>query len=329
MKFCLLIIALFLTACGGAATNQSSTANQSAPAASPAASDSPERTSVHPPGAPKQAPDTGLETQFAEIAKEAKGKVGVAAVVLETGENASLNGGEKFAMQSVYKVPISMAVMQQVDAGKFKPDQPIEITKEDFVSAGQRSPIRDQFPDGASLPLWHVIEYAIGESDGTASDVLLRLLGGPAEAQKYIDSIGVKDLAIKNTEKEFAKDWKVQFENSATPAAAVNLLTELYTGTSLDRERSKLILDFMNESRPGPNRIRGLLPQESYVAHKTGTSGTKEGITAATNDIGIIALPNGKYMAIAIFVGDSPADEKTRESVIAKIAKAAWDKWSK
>ena len=52
------------------------------------------------------------------------------------------------------------------------------------------------------------------------------------------------------------------------------------------------------------------------------------GVTAATNDIGIITLPNGKMFAIAVFVSDSPADEKTREEVIAKIAKTVWDKWS-
>ena len=66
----------------------------------------------------------------------------------------------------------------------------------------------------------------------------------------------------------------------------------------------------------------------TIVAHKTGTGGTQNGITGATNDIGIITMPNGKHLAIAVFVSDSPADEKTREAVIAKIAKACWDRWS-
>jgi len=86
-------------------------------------------------------------------------------------------------------------------------------------------------------------------------------------------------------------------------------------------------MDFMNESAPGQNRLRGMLPDTAYVAHKTGTSGTRDGVTAATNDIGLIVLPNGRYMAIAVFVGDSRADQARREAVIAKIAKAAWDKW--
>ena len=81
----------------------------------------------------------------------------------------------------------------------------------------------------------------------------------------------------------------------------------------------------MIESTPGPKRLKGLLPAGTIVAHKTGTSGTEKEITAATNDIGIITLPDGRHVAIAVFVSDSPADVATREAVIAKIAKAVFD----
>jgi beta-lactamase class A len=84
----------------------------------------------------------------------------------------------------------------------------------------------------------------------------------------------------------------------------------------------------MTESTPGARRLKGLLPVGANVAHKTGTSGIENGITAATNDIGIITLPNGRHLAIAVFVADSPADEATREGVIAKIAKAVWEKFA-
>jgi beta-lactamase class A len=84
----------------------------------------------------------------------------------------------------------------------------------------------------------------------------------------------------------------------------------------------------MIESTPGAKRLKGLLPAGAVVAHKTGTSGAQKGITAATNDIGIITLPNGKHLAIAVFVSDSPADEATREGVIAKVAQAVWDKFA-
>ena len=75
---------------------------------------------------------------------------------------------------------------------------------------------------------------------------------------------------------------------------------------------------------PG-DRQKGNLPVGTIVMHKTGTSGTRGGVTFATNDIGLITLPDGRRLAIAVFVTDSTADDDTRDAVIARIAKAAYD----
>jgi beta-lactamase class A len=83
----------------------------------------------------------------------------------------------------------------------------------------------------------------------------------------------------------------------------------------------------MQESQTGRNRIRNLLPEGTTVADKTGTSWTRNGRTAATNDIGLITLPDGRHLALAIFVADSTAPDAIREKVIARIARAAWDQW--
>ena len=88
-----------------------------------------------------------------------------------------------------------------------------------------------------------------------------------------------------------------------------------------------MLLELLVNSRPGAKRIKGLLPAGTVVAHKTGTSATIKGVTSATNDVGIITLPDGSQLAIVVFVSDTRADEKTREEVIAKIAEAAWNCW--
>src|SRR5439155_24440591 len=110
-----------------------------------------------------------LQNEIEQIALAAKGRVGVAAVVLDTGETVSLNPHDHFPMQSVYKLPIGMAVMKQVDAGKLKLDQKVPVTKSDFVRIGQHSPIRDKNPNGAELTVSDLLRFAISESDGTAS----------------------------------------------------------------------------------------------------------------------------------------------------------------
>ncbi|HLA95629.1 MAG TPA: class A beta-lactamase [Pyrinomonadaceae bacterium] len=272
--------------------------------------------------------DDELQQQIVEIAKEANGKVGVYALLIEQDRSISLNGNERFAMQSVVKLPISMAVLKQVDEGKLKLDQKIQLTKDDFVPSNMRSPIRDKNPNGAEITIQELIRFAISESDGTAADVLQRVAGGAKGVQEYI-APGRLAMNVKYSHKEFGRDWQFQYENWCSPEAAVMLLDILFHGEGGTKSNADLLLKFMTESNNPPNRIKGMLPPGTVVAHKTGTSGTRDGLTAATNDIGLIYLPNGQTLAIAIFVGDSTADEKTREAIIAKIAKAVWDKWSK
>lgn len=272
--------------------------------------------------------DPKLQTEIEQIAAAAKGHVGVAALVLETGETASLNSHDHFPMQSVYKLPIGMAVMKLVDAGTVKLDQKVPFTKTDFVRAGQYSPIRDQNPNGAEMTVSELLGWMIMESDGTASDVLMKLAGGAGAVQADLNELKVSDWMVLNTEKEIGKDWETQYRNWATPAAAVELLRALQERRGLSESSQTFLLKLMADSTRGPKRLKGLLPPGTVVAHKTGTSGAQKGLTAATNDIGVITLPNGHHLAIAVFVSDSPVDEATRELVIAKVAKAAWDKWS-
>jgi beta-lactamase class A len=72
-------------------------------------------------------------------------------------------------------------------------------------------------------------------------------------------------------------------------------------------------------------RLNKLLPRNTIVAHKAGTSDVDNGLAHATNDIGLISLPNGQKLAIAVFITDSTADEAMRDGVIARIARAAYD----
>jgi beta-lactamase class A len=278
---------------------------------------------------PVSSPDSGLNPKLAEqinqIAAESKGKVGVSVMALETGEIlASLNPQERFPMQSVYKLPISMAVMKQVEAGKFKLSDKIEVQKSEMIGRRAHSPIRDRHPNGTSVTIEQLMWFAIGESDGTASDVLMRIAGGPSAIQAYLTELGIKDMIVLDTEQTFSRNNTAQYRNWTTPEAAVALLRALYERRGLSEANQALLLKFMTESKPGKKRLKGMLPEGTLVAHKTGTSGTDKGVTAATNDIGIITLPNGKRVAIAVFVSESPADEATREGVIAKIALAAF-----
>ena len=83
-----------------------------------------------------EAAPQSLGERWRAIAAEARGRVGVAAAIIESGETAEMNGAEHFPMQSVYKLPISMAVLQLVDAGKLSLEKSVEVRPGGFYSGG-------------------------------------------------------------------------------------------------------------------------------------------------------------------------------------------------
>jgi beta-lactamase class A len=281
----------------------------------------------NPPTTTRQScPPSQLIEDVKKIAAITHGPVGAAFALLETGESVSLEGTRYFPTQSAYKFPIAILVLRQVDAGSLKLDQRIAITPKDFVSDREFT-IRREYPQGTELTIRELLRFMVSESDGTACDVLLRLIGGPEVATKSLRELGIENFIIARYEKEMFETPSVRYENRATPEGAVKVLKLLQTGKIVSDANRDLLLDLMINSRPGPKRLKGLLPPGTVVAHKTGTSATINGITSATNDIGIITLPDGTHLVIAVFVSDTKANLPTREGVIARIAEAAWKCW--
>jgi beta-lactamase class A len=105
----------------------------------------------------------------------------------------------------------------------------------------------------------------------------------------------------------------------------VALLRLLADRSPLSPQHTQLLLGWMTASHTGDHRIRALLPPGTVVADKTGTSGSARNFTNATNDVGLITLPDGRKLAIAILVADAAAPPAVREHVIAEIAQAVYD----
>jgi beta-lactamase class A len=257
------------------------------------------------------------------LAASIPGRVGAAAMVIETGAVISTHGNERFPMQSVYKLPIAMAVLQRIDAGKLKLGEEIHVKKSDMVP-GVHSPIRDMSPGGTTLSTRELLRSAIVESDGVASDMLL-IWSPPADVTKMLRKAGVDSMVVAASERAMAADVMVQYKNWSTPLGAVQLLHALQVKRVLSAPSRALLMGWLTESTSGDKRIKALVPAGTEVAHKTGTDATRGGMTRATNDVGIVTLPNGQHLAIAVFIRDSKATEAQREAVIAKIAKVAWD----
>jgi len=271
-----------------------------------------------------------LTERFAALAKTSGGRLGVCVQLLEGGEIQALNGGERFPMQSVYKLPIAMAVLDLVDRGTVTLSQTVALGPADMADVHFHSPLRDAHPRGGiAISVRDLIRAAIVDSDGVASDALYRLAGGGTRVSAYLRRVGISGMAVVASERKMSQDPMAQYRNYATPRAAADLLRALWVGRGVSPAARELLLKDLTESVPGANRIKGLLPAGTTVAHKTGTDATRDGLTRATNDIGIVTLPDGRHLALAVFVKDSTADEATREQTIARIAKAIFDAWGR
>ena len=296
-----------------------------------------------------------LEREIARVAKVSGGIVGATAIHLETGRRVSLNGAERFPMASTFKVPLAVQLLTRVDKGELKLDQMIEVKQSDLHPGS--GTLADLFNKGGlSLSVRNLMELMLLISDNSATDILLREAGGGEAVTGRMRSLGIEGINVNRSCARLIADWvgvsnlppeetwtpemfKLLFStvkpedqkaavekfakdtrDTATPDGMAALLERIYRKDLLKPASAELLLDIMRRCRTGEARLKGILPEGTEIAHKTGTIGP------STNDVGIITLPDGAgHLAIAVFVKSGEKDVAARERAIAEIARAAHD----
>lgn len=320
----------------------------------------------HAPGSPPitTAGAGKLTGRLAAIAAEAGGAVGAAALHVESGQRVSVRGGELFPMASVYKLPIAIAFLRGVDAGQASLDQEVSYGASDLRPGLATSAINARVRGGtATATARELLSAMMIESDNTASDLVMRLCGGPEGVMARLHETGTQGVHVSRPEGQMALDyWGVEAppaaqwtldmfsrlrsavtpaqrraaaerfasdpRDAATPDAMATLLARLQKGDLLIQASTTLLLDLMTRATTGPGRIKGTLPPGTAVAHRTGTGGDTASINCCTNDVGIVSLPDGSHLAVAVFVRSSPRALAKRERAIARMARATYDHWT-
>ena len=286
-------------------------------------------------GAQVFAADPNLATltpRLTQIAATARGEVGVSLFHVESGARLfSFNGRQPFAMASVYKVPIAFELLTQIAEGKLTFDQPVAIGPSDIRACCTLS--RHHPNGGVTLTLRELLELMITESDNTAGDAVLKAVGGPPAVERRLSALGFTGIHVNRYEGEIAfemmgvaepppeSEWTLDLQrelidkvalhallaararyttdlrDTATPDDMAAFLLKLQRGELLPRPYTDVLLDLLARVKTGPRRLKNLLPPETIVAHKTGTT------AVVINDVGIITLPeNGGHLAMAVFV---------------------------
>jgi beta-lactamase class A len=267
-----------------------------------------------------------LHDEIVRIAAQVHGRVGVSCAVPGKALNCSLNSSAQLPMMSVYKLPIAVAVLHAVETGKLSLAQTLHFVPSDLIAPTGYSPLRDQHPHGAvHMTVEELLRRSIVDSDNVASDVLLRAIGGPSAAQQYLASIVIYGIQIRDYEGDQDRNLQLLYRNVGEAHSLVGLLLRLSQRSPLTPAHTQLLLGWMAASHTGDQRLGALLPPGTVVAGKTGSAGQDRTTLNATNDVGLITLPDGRRLAIAVLIADSSAPFAVRQRVIAEIARAIYN----
>lgn len=220
---------------------------------------------------------------------------------LPSGTSIRLGEDQELIAASLIKVPLTMNLYKAVELGKIDLDKQVMITDQDLDSA-----YGDLWKQGAdtTISLRKAAEYALSQSDNTASHVIFNAINGLLKA----DQESMNNLDIEQT-----------MENGQAVINAKSyssILKSLYLSSYVQREHSQEILGYLAKSTAS-NRITAQLPKDVIVAHKIGVFNANW----SESDCGIVYTPRRPY-SICIMVG---LEEAKADAFIAEASKTIYD----
>ena len=293
-----------------------------------------------------------LQQALEQLATRARpGILGVTVLDVGTGMAIRVNADRAYPMMSVFKAPVAATVFAQIDAGSLSLDQKVTIDSRDVEGGSAVPSIGAHFSgEQMTFTVRRLLTAAVSESDNTAADALVRLLGGPKIVTEFLRAHAIDGMRVDLDEAGVTRIFEATEQggsippretdqqalarrqrgysaylldprNRTTPDAAADFLEKLWKGQLLSPDSTKRLLALMY-GQTVPARLRIGLPADVRFADKAGTSYSLDRETAAFNDIGIISEPNGRTVIVASFLTASYADKKQRDALFAEIAKA-------
>lgn len=240
--------------------------------------------------------------------------LGVSAIHVESGRREEYNAGVRFAMASTYKLPIAVAALRAAEQGTVALEAKVTIGKAD-LRRGMGNPL-----GAGTYTLRELLVAMLQESDNSATDAVFRVLGGPPAVRTALAALGIQGIDVSRTEGEIFADVSARrarpgdVRDTASPEAMARLLVRLQEGKLLGPDATATLLGWMRGCRTGAARIRAGVPRGTEVANKTGT------MEAFAGDVGLVTLPDGTHLALAVYVKGG----RDREKAIEKVARTAW-----
>ena len=267
--------------------------------------------------------ETDFERRVAQLADGSLGRIGVMAIDLSTGQEVAVLADQRFPMASTSKIAIAATFLQGVEQGRWSltSEFPLLIPQRSAKFSTAVAPVSQ----GAYQPAQALIDAMIARSSNPATDALLRVVGGPQAVNGWMRQHGIREFQLDRDiatlvrdDGEFDPANHVDLRDSASPRAMAEFLRGVYQGKYLSATSRQVLLGAMRKTVTGKRRIRAGMPMSATVLHKTGS------LNNTSSDVGIIETPDGRAIAVAIYV-TGQGSRMGREAKIAAIARALYE----
>jgi beta-lactamase class A len=245
------------------------------------------------------------------IHKRVGGRLGVHVLDSQSGKRIGYDDNSRYAMASTFKVMLAAALLWQWDRGAFPLSRSLPIAHKDVVPTSPA--VEVQLAAGAeTMTVQELCKAIVTQSDNAAANVLLAGIGGPPTFTEFMRSIGDQVTRLDRTEVELNSNLPGDLRDTTSPRAMVDSMLKIFTQDVLSLPARALLIDWMNGSRTGLDRVRAGMPRSWQVGDKTGT-----GQNGAVNDLVIAYPPERRPIFVAVYMSESelPLTELTAAHV--------------
>ncbi len=246
---------------------------------------------------------------FAALERKHDARLGVYAVATGTRAAVTYRADERFGFCSTFKPLALAAVLHRYPLSHL--DKRISYTAADADSI---SPVTEVHV-ATGMTVRQLCDAAIRYSDGTAGNLLMRDIGGPARLTDYLRRLGDTVSRMDHYEPELNRNPPHDPRDTTTPRAIATDYRKLVLGDALTAAKRRLLKDWLERITTGDQRIRAVLPKRWAVADKTGT-----GDYGRANDVAIVWPPGTAPIVVAIMSDRSGYDAAPDDALIAEAA---------
>lgn len=250
--------------------------------------------------------DGRLRARFAELEETYGARLGVHATDTATGRTVHHRAGARFPFASTIKALAAGAVLDDATGRDLR--RRVRWTADDLVP---HSPVTEQHLD-EGLSVRRVVEAAVTESDNTAGNLLIEMVGGPTGLEASLRELGDATTSVDRTEPGLNSAVPGDVRDTTTPQALATTFAGYVLGDVLPPPDRRLLEGALTRSTTGAGLIRAGVPGTWQVGDKSGTAsyGTR-------NDVAVVRPPGRDPLVIAVMTTGGSPDTEPSDALVA------------